>query len=161
MRLCGALPSVGHRRCPSKIAHGVVRCAVGDRRVCGEAGRLFKARLGPYAKPLTVWTAVACVCGVVQIPLMAVGFGEEGGENIEIVSLAVNAIFMCYFFYVLCRIVPKVKVLLDAVPEEELAAERYYILSPGPAGGTVAPDDSSPAGVEMAMTPTTAAAATT
>ena len=92
---------------------------------------------------------------------MAVGFGEEGGENIEIVSLAVNAIFMCYFFYVLCRIVPKVKVLLDAVPEEELAAERYYILSPGPAGGTVAPDDSSPAGVEMAMTPTTAAAATT
>ena len=123
---------------------------------------LFKARLGPYAKPLTVWTVVACVCGVVQIPLMAVGFEVEGGENIEIVSLAVNAIFMCYFFYVLCRIVPKVKVLLDAVPEEELAAERYYLLSPGPAGGgTVAPDDSSPAVVEMAMTPTTAAAATT
>ena len=44
---------------------------------------LFKARLGPYAKPLTVWTAVACVCGVVQIPLMAVGFDVEGGENIE------------------------------------------------------------------------------
>ena len=122
---------------------------------------LFKARLGPYAKPLTVWTVVACVCGVVQIPLMAVGFDVEGGENIEIVSLAVNAIFMCYFFYVLCRIVPKVKALLDSVPEEDLAAERYYILSPGPAGGTVTPDDSSPADVEMAMTPTTAAAATT
>ena len=42
-------------------------------------------------------------------------------------SLAVNTIFSCYFFYVLCRIVPKVKVVLDAVPEEELAAERYLL----------------------------------
>ena len=41
---------------------------------------LFKARLDPYAKSLTVWTAVACVCGVVQIPLKAIGFEEEGGK---------------------------------------------------------------------------------
>ena len=25
---------------------------------------LFKAHLGPYAKPLTVWTAVACTCSI-------------------------------------------------------------------------------------------------
>ena len=122
---------------------------------------LFKARLDPYAKSLTVWTAVACVCGVVQIPLKAIGFEEEGGENIETASLAVNTIFSCYFFYVLCRIVPKVKVVLDAVPEEELAAERYYLLSPGSVGGIVAPDDPSPAGIEMAMTLTTSSDGTT